>query len=762
MKFIDGMWEIRKGVNLHKGRSVYRYETKEESISFIVPTNAVYGKGDTMNSPVLRVTISSPMNNVVSVKISHHEGVIDHGPNFELAKSDEKNVKTQDEKDRVIYSSGKLSVEVKKEGAWSMKFFYDGKYLTGSEEQGVAYVVNKDGTKHIREMLKISPGEYIYGLGERFTAYLKNGQTVNMWNEDGGTCSEIAYKNVPFFVSNRKYGVLVNYCGIVSYEVGTEIVSKTQFTVPEEKMEYFLIAGDSIKDVMKTYTDLSGKPALPPAWSFGLWLSTSFTTDYDEHVVSSFIDGMSKRNIPLNVFHFDCFWMDAYTWCGMEFDKKTFPNPKEILKRIKDKGIKICLWINPYIAQFTQMFEEGKENGYFIKKTNGDVWQWDMWQPGMAVVDFTNEEARKWYASKLEHLMDLGVDTFKTDFGERIPYKDVVYHNKADIVRMHNYYTHLYNKTVFETIEKRLGKNKALVFARSGTVGGQKFPVHWGGDSTATYESMAETLRGGLSLALSGYSFWSHDISGFETTATPDLYKRWVAFGLFSSHSRLHGSKSYRVPWNFDDESSEVLKFFTNLKCKLMPYIYGEAVYSHKTGVPMMRPMVMEFEDDRNCDTLDLQYMFGESILTAPIFNSENIARYYIPKGKWTNIITGVCYESANGMWIEEKHNYKSMPLLAKENSIIAMGLNTETTEYNYKDKIEYHIYEIGDGKTVIKNIYDENGNVYTKVKVERKANVILLETEVSDFDFSVIARINGTEYKSHIKKGEKKTEIKI
>lgn len=182
------------------------------------------------------------------------------------------------------------------------------------------------------------------------------------------------------------------------------------------------------------------------------------------------------------------------------------------------------------------------------------MWQGDVWQAGLAIVDFTNPEAYRWYQSKLRVLLEQGVDCFKTDFGERIP-TDVAYYDGSDPTKMHTYYTYLYNKCVFELLEAYKGKNEACVFARSATVGGQKFPVHWGGDCSSSYASMHESLRAGLSLCMSGFGFWSHDISGFEGTASADVYKRWAVFGLLSTHSRLHGAKSYRVPWLFGEEA---------------------------------------------------------------------------------------------------------------------------------------------------------------------------------------------------------------
>ena len=292
-------------------------------------------------------------------------------------------------------------------------------------------------------------------------------------------------------------------------------------------------------------------------------MSTSFTTDYDEKTVTSFIDGMAERDIPLSVFHFDCYWMKAYNWCDFTWDPDVFPDPEGMLKRYHEKGLKLCAWINPYIAQASPLFDEGKENGYLIRKTDGSVWQTDMWQAGMGILDVTNPAAREWYCGKLKKILDQGIDCLKTDFGERIPVRDIVYFDHSDPLRMHNYYTFLYNQMVFNLLKREKGEGEAILFARSATAGGQQFPVHWGGDNSASYVSMAETLRAGLSMSHSGFGYWSHDISGFEQTAPADVYKRWAAFGLLSSHSRLHGSGSYRVPWLFDEESVDVVRAFT-------------------------------------------------------------------------------------------------------------------------------------------------------------------------------------------------------
>ena len=482
------------------------------------------------------------------------------------------------------------------------------------------------------------------------------------------------------------------------------MVTKTEFSVPGDYLDYFLFDGPTMKDVLVKYTDLTGKPSLPAPWTFGLWLSTSFTTNYDEDTVMSFVDGMLDRGIPLRTFHFDCFWMKEFHWSDFVWDERVFPDPEGLLKRLKAKGLNICVWINSYIGQESRLFKEGCEKGYFIKRTNGDVWQWDMWQPGMAIVDFTNPEAWKWFQDKLEVLLDMGVDCFKTDFGERIPTENVVYYDGSDPMKMHNYYTYLYNKCVYELLERKRGKGEAVLFARSATVGGQKFPVHWGGDCWSDYVSMEESLRGGLSLCMSGFGYWSHDIGGFEHTSTPDVYKRWAAFGLLSSHSRLHGSQSYRVPWVYDEEAVDVVRTFTKLKASLMPYLYRNAIYTSQTGIPMMRSMVLEFTDDRNTAYLDKQYMMGDSLLVAPIFNDKSIAQFYLPEGKWTNYFSGKTYEG--GKWYKEECGYLEIPLLARENSIVAINPDAPGPDYDYSENLTFRVFGLtGTAETTVYNL---------------------------------------------------------
>lgn len=531
-----------------------------------------------------------------------------------------------------------------------------------------------------------------------------------------------------FYITNKGYGVLVDNEGDAAYEIASEKVERVQFSVEGERLDYYVINGHTPKGTIQKYTELTGKPALPPAWSFGVWLTTSFTTNYDEETTSSFINGMEDRDIPLHVFHFDCYWMEAYEWCNFVWDPKTFPDPKGMLKRYHDRGLKICVWINPYIGQKSPLFQEGMKQGYLVKKTNGDVWQTDLWQAGMGLVDFTNPEAVKWYTGMLKSLLDMGVDCFKTDFGERIPVKDIAYYDGSDPVKMHNYYTFLYNQAVFRLLEQERGEGEAVLFARSATVGGQQFPAHWGGDCSATYPSMAETIRGGLSLSCAGFGFWSHDIGGFESTASADVYKRWAQFGLLSSHSRFHGSSSYRVPWLFDQEACDVVRKFAKLKCALMPYLYRQAVRAHEEGIPMMRPMFVEFPGDRGCEPLDKQYMMGDSLLAAPVFKESGEVEYYLPEGKWFNILTNRTVEG--GKWQKETHDYFTMPLLVRPNTILAVGSCDTKPDYEFWDGVTLCLSVFEDGAEACTEITDIRGKIVMTAKALRIGNTITLHVE--------------------------------
>lgn len=598
MKFTNGYWMIRDGVDALYAREAYELaaDATTESLNVLAPTSVVRGRYDTLNLPTFNVDITTPAEGVIRVCAEHWQGATEY-PGFPLNADEPGNrdyvtVQANGNGDGevgvngadVTLTTGGLTVKVVKGAPWNLTFIgEDGKVLTesagkslgrfklGAESNVTAQPVSEfgvtmDGSARdesdvfIAIQLHLSVGEDVYGLGERFGAYVKNGQSVDIWNEDGGTASEQGYKDIPFYMTSNGYGVLVNNRGHVSFEIGSENTEAT---------------------------------------------------------INSFIDGMAERDIPLAAFHYDCYWMREFHWCDFEWDKRFFGDIESTLKRLHE------------------------DKGYLVRKPNGEVWQTDFWQAGMGLVDFTNPAAREWFKDKVKALLNQGVDAIKTDFGERIP-RDVVWYDGSPKLSMHNWYTQLYNQAVFEAIEETYGKGNACLYARSATVGGQQQPVHWGGDCESTFNGMAQSLRVGLSLTSSGFGFWSHDIGGFEGAfPDPAVYKRWVAFGMLGSHSRLHGSTVYRVPWLFDEEDEkngvalvpgqtavDVVREFTKLKLELMPYVYQLGLQPHVNGTPVMRSMFVEFPDDPACRTLDRQYMFGPSMLVAPVFTYSGEVSY--------------------------------------------------------------------------------------------------------------------------------------
>ncbi|MEU1445936.1 MULTISPECIES: alpha-xylosidase [Streptomyces] len=695
MKFTDGYWLMRPGVTVRYATEVADVRADEHRMTLYAPVKHVDRRAGILNSPLLTVECWSPAEGVIGVRATHHAGSVRRAPEFALPGAQLDAGKVCRDGAVVELSAGELSLRVDTSQPWHLEFTAGGRVLTSMGERGTGFVTDAAGRHFMLGQLSLGVGESVYGLGERFTPFVKNGQTVDIWQADGGTSSEQAYKNIPFHLTNRGYGVFVNHPGKVSYEVGSESVGQVQFSVEDQSLEFFVVYGPTPKEILARYTALTGRPALPPAWGLGLWLTTSFTTDYDEATVNRFVDGMAERGIPLSVFHFDCFWMRGYQWCDFEWDSETFPDPEGMLARLKERGLRISAWINPYIAQKSPLFEEGMREGHLVRRPDGSVWQWDLWQAGMALVDFTNPAARDWYTGKLKTLLDQGVDCFKTDFGERIP-TDVVWHDGSDPERMHNYYTHLYNQAVFELLRAERGEGDALLFARSATAGGQQYPVHWGGDCESHFGAMAESLRGGLSLGLSGFGFWSHDIGGFEGTPTPAVFKRWVQFGLLSSHSRLHGSKSYRVPWDYGEEAVDVTREFTLLKHRLAPYLQRAAQQAHTTGVPVMRAMLLEFPDDPAAATLDRQYMLGDDLLVAPVLTDDGTVEYYVPEGTWTNVLTGA--QVTGPRWARERHGFHTLPLLARPDSVIALAADDQHPVSAWADDVELRVHAFADG----------------------------------------------------------------
>ena len=752
MKFQNGYWLLQKGVTAMPAAQVVDYRMADGKLTVYCAVRPGMSRASSVDAALLTFEMTAVGRDTIHVRAYHHLGYGEGRPAFELGEAEEQGQfctegETGDGSvpEKLIFSAGGLQAVIHT-APFSIDYVEEGTVLTSSEGRSLAYMQIEGQKPRMKEELSLDVGELVYGLGERFTPFVKNGQNVELMNEDGGTASEQTYKNIPFYVSNRGYGVMIDTPAPVSMEIGSEKVERVQFSVEGEEISYCVIgnSGNGLKGVLANYAKLTGAAALPPRWSFGLWLSTSFTTDYDEQTVMGFLNGMQEYGIPVEVFHFDCCWMKEFEWCNFEWRDDCFPDPEGMLARIHERGTRVCVWINPYIAQKSPLFAEAASQGFLLKRKDGSVWQTDRWQAGMGIVDFTNPGAVQWYRAHLKKLLDMGVDCFKTDFGERIPIREAAWYDGSDPVRMHNYYTYLYNKTVYDLTAEVKGTENAVVFARSATAGGQKFPVHWGGDCSSTYRSMAESLRGGLSLMLSGFAFWSHDMGGFEDDACdPDLYQRWTQFGLLSSHSRYHSSRRYKAPWLFGQESVAVSREFTQLKLSLMPYLWAQAVESVRDGIPMMRPMLLEFPEDEMSWYLDRQYVFGSSLLVAPVFRKDGICRFYLPLGSWTHLLTGRSYIGGN--WYTEKYDAHSLPVFVRQGTILIRGTQTDgSADYDDRKSARICLYDIPmEGAEA--SCYDRFGREIASVRASRDEES--LRVVAHGFDAGTRVVLEGAEY---------------
>ena len=747
------MWLAHPTKHISYAEEVYSLTSSadDKKLSLLCPTAKIFSRGDTLNRPTISIELEAVSEGIISVETTHWKGALRRGPNFELFphgrdEGFESGIEKGKGEEGTTLRAGKLAATVEgKARDFAIRFHGIGddgekKKLTSllNRSVGFAYDPPPGSPKQTSDMrglhhyiftqTTLGVGEQVYGLGERFGAWNKVGQSVELWNADGGTSSEQAYKNISFWMSNKGYGVFIDAPERVELEVGSERSCRVQTSVEGQRLKWFIIYGPRPKEVLSRYVALTGRPNRVPAWSFGLWLSTSFTTEYDEKTVSGFLEGMRERQIPVEVFHYDCFWMRGFHWCDFKFMSSHFPDPKGQIQRLKESKMvsKVCVWINPYLGQASPVFTEAAEKGYLLKRKNGDVFQWDLWQAGMGIVDFTNPDACKWYVTCLKKLFDTGVDAIKTDFGERIPTQDVQWHDTAvDSAKMHNFYSFIFNKLVFEALQERYGKDEAVLFARSACAGTQRFPLQWGGDCESTFEAMAESLRGGLSLGVSGFSFWSVDIGGFEGYPDATIYKRWVQFGLLCSHSRLHGSNSYRVPWLIDDDDksdqgcSAVLQKFTQLKCRLMPYLYSQAMESMKHGWPVsVRAMALEFPEDKTAWLCDQQFMLGSSILVAPVFDESGEAEFYLPAGRWTSLWSDKVVKGPR--WVKERHAFDTLPIYVREGSILVLGRVGETrTVYDWTDPRNHEV-RVYEGKEESKfPLYNADGELVTTLETE-------------------------------------------
>jgi alpha-D-xyloside xylohydrolase len=622
--------------------------------------------------------------------------------------------------------------------------FNDRAYGYAYEVPPIGYEEDAGGFITVHETVALRPGEALYGFGEKFTPLNKRGQELYSWSMDCGNVSSFrSYKNVPFFMSTAGYGLFIHTSFPIVYRIGSESSISYSFHIAGSQLDYFLIYGPSLKHILYRYTELTGRAPVPPKWSFGFWISRCGYKTRQE--VEEVVREMRARGFPCDVLSLDPWWMGDGPWCTYEWDEERFPRPAEMMAELRRQGIRTCLWITPYIPAGTPLYEEGKARGYFIRRPDGSISPVLEAFAGrdLAAVDFTNPEAVEWFLSHLRRLLDMGAAVFKTDFGEQAP-ADALYHDGRSGLEMHNLYPLLYNRAVFELTRQYFGRG--LTWGRSAYAGSQRYPVQWGGDSYSSLDQMGTQLLGLLSYGMSGVPFCSHDVGGFDYPPEafdhprqedyprdPVVYARWLQFGVFSSHVRAHG-KQPREPWQYGPEVEAIAHRYLSLRYRLLPYIYSEAVRSSQAGLPMVRPLVLEHQEDRSTWNIDHEYLFGESFLVAPVTSRDGRLSVYLPAGTWFDYWTKTPVEG--GRWMDIQAPLDILPLWVRAGSIIPMGPEMDHVDQKPCDPLTLELYGLADEGEYV--IFDEDRPAVA-VRYQRRHHQLLVQVEPAPGEVIVV-----------------------
>ena len=537
-----------------------------------------------------------------------------------------------------------------------------------------------DNSRSINPVLTIAPGERIYGCGESFGALNKVGQKVQiMVTDPQGPETDGQYKPVPFFFSNRGYGIFMHTSAPVTADFGASYIGADRLFMADEQLDMFVFFGEP-KDILNEYTNITGKSPMLPLWTFGTWMSR--ITYFSQEEGLDIAKKLRQHKIPSDVIHFDTGWFGVDWQCDYEFAKDRFKDPKGMLDQMKRDGFHTCLWQLPYFTPKNRFFREIVDGGMAVRNAAGSLPYED------AVLDFTNPKTVSWYQAKIEGLMKLGVATIKCDFGEAAPY-DGFYHNGRGGLYEHNLYPVRYNKALWEQVE-RSHPGEGVIWARSAWAGSQRYALHWGGDAATTNTGMLGDLRGGISFGLSGFSFWSHDMGGFVTASPEDIYRRWLPFGFLSSHTRAHGAPPTE-PWLISESFTKAFRQAAEMKYRLMPYVYAQAKDCTERGLPMVRALLVEFPDDPGAWLVEDQYMFGSQILVAPLLESGDSRTVYLPRGKWIDYQSGKVYE---GGYQTIKVGEIPCVILVRDGSLIPHAPLAQRTDQIQWDKVELKAYK--------------------------------------------------------------------
>lgn len=645
------------------------------------------------------------------------------GQSFAVVGAREKvNVRWKEEGEGFLLTGDSLVLHIQK-SPFRLSFYRNQDLLLKEGKKGMGWM-GKRGVCCFKERDSES---HFYGFGERTGFLDKREDKITLWNSDvyapHNPEIDSLYLSIPFFLSltrGKAYGLLFDHTYKTVFDLKT-CPNEYSFAGEGGDLVYYFLAGPLPKDVLKQYTYLTGRMPLPPKWALGYHQSRySYKSAQEVEEVAALF---RKKDIPCDAIYLDIHYMEDYH--SFTFNRKTFPRPKQMIDRLKEQGFHVVPIVNPGIPVDPEfdVYLEGIEGKYFCRDAEGNLFKGEVW-PGESVFpDFTSSSVREWWGNLYRFYTNLGIEGIWLDMNEPAVFNEsktmdlhVLHQNDGHPMThraLHNVYGFLMAKATYEAFVKQLHNKRPFLLTRAGFAGIQRYSSVWTGDNRSFWEHMAMSVPMCLNLGISGVPFCGADVGGFAHDATGELLTRWIQLGAFMPFFRNHSAlESLRQePWSFGEKYERIIRSFIQLRYEWMPYLYTLFWQAAQDGMPIIRPLFLEYPEDENTYQIADAFLLGEHVIVAPILTPGLTYRaLYLPEGNWYDYWEDERFEG--GKAILAYAQLERIPLFIKEGAILPCTDKKFSTKN--KDKvIKFHIYSKQEGISYY-TLYEDDGETFS------------------------------------------------